>query len=138
MSTLFVNQRVIVYLLLFQGLPDGVKYNIPTFKNLRKLLICSWDSTLPPLKFFLTVVASKQLAEIDICFQFHHFDESLVAIRGYEDTLCKLSEQLESPSPGSDKLILTLRGLRPLADPNKILPRFNKVGVLKVIKPSWP
>ena len=130
---------MIVYLPLFQGLPDSVKYNIPNFKNLRKLLICSWDYTLPPLEFFLSM-ASTQLAEITIHFAApysdYYFDQALSTIRIHDDALCKLVDQLRSPSPGSDKLILTLRGPRLPADPNKILPRFNKVGILKV-EETW-
>ena len=85
-------------------------------------------------------MTSTQLAEITICFKIPGFDyyfaQAVDTIRRYDDALCQLSDQLESPPLGSDKLTLTLKGPRLPADPNEILPRFSKVGILK-LEGTW-
>ena len=59
-------------------------------------------------------------------------DEALDAIRGFDGALCQLANQFDPSSSGSKKLVLTLEVVEELPDPAAILPRFSKLGILKV------
>ena len=59
----------------------------------------------------------------------HHL---LGAIGGYDQALHQLSNQLE-PSPGSEKLVFTLKVGTRAAVPGTVFPRFSQAGVLKIV-----
>ena len=94
-----------------------------------------YATILPPPEF-LSSITSTNLSEITIDFAFfppgEEFDEALDAIRGYDAALCRLANQLDPYLHGSEKLTLTLRVFREPSDLTAVLPRFSKLGVLKV------
>lgn len=59
-------------------------------------------------------------------------DEALNAIKDFDGALCQLANQLGPPSSGAEKLVLTLEVVEEVFDPATVLPRFSKLGILKV------
>jgi hypothetical protein len=94
-------------------------------------------ATLLPPPELLSSITSNQLSEIMIGVAIfppgEKFDRALDAVNGYDEVLCQLSSQLKS-SPGSGKLILTLRVINGSVVPDTILPRFREVGVITIME----
>ncbi|KAF9643188.1 hypothetical protein BDM02DRAFT_3192080 [Thelephora ganbajun] len=116
--------------------PD--RFKALTFKNLRSLFVQSSSecTTILPPPEFLHSIKSTQLSEIMIDVTVfppgEELDEALNWIRDYDEALCQLANQLDPSSSGSEKLVLTLGLVEELPDPTAVLPRFSKMGVLKI------
>jgi len=131
-----VNRIRLLCSLLFSDFP-AAQFRALTFKNLRNLLIQSSSecTTLLPPPEFLSSITSTRLCEVTIDVAVfppgEELDEALSAIRDFDEALCQLANQLD-PSSGSEKLVLTLEVVEELPDPAAILPRFSRVGILKI------
>lgn len=90
----------------------------------------------PPPEF-LSSITSRHLSEVTIKISAYlpdgKSDPTLDAIKSYDEALCQLANQLD-PSPGSEKLTLTLQVWGASIAPDTVLPQFSEVGILKVVK----
>ena len=122
------------YSLQFPGVQTDWKYKSLAFKSLRELSIHAF-LVLPPPELFSSITSTR-LAEVAInIITFppgKELDKAVDVIRGYDEALWRLSNQLER-SDGSEKLVLSPRVRGGLPDPNVILPRFSTTGVVKVM-----
>ena len=137
MRALVINQFALFCSVQFSGFPAS-QCKALNFRNLESLSIRSSSectTVLPPPEF-LSSITSTQLSEITIDTTVFppgdELDEALNAIRGLDEALCKLTDQLDPSSSGSEKLVLTLRVVEELPDLAAVLPRFNKSGTLKM------
>ena len=130
--------RLICSLLVLE-IPTDQEYKMLAFKNLRELSIksCLGYTTILPPPEFLSSITSTQLSKIVIdltelssCGKLEH--HHLRAIRGYDEALCQLSNQLGSSS-GGRKLAFTVAIVDASAVPDGILPRFSDVGDLEIV-----
>ena len=123
--------------ILFSGSP-GDRSKALEFQNLRSLKIytpAERTAILPPPEFFSSIT-SIQLSEIIINTAVFppgaELDEALNAIWSFDEIFCQLGNQLDPSLSGSEKLVLTLVVVEELPDPAAVLPRFSKVGILKM------
>jgi len=108
------------------------------FQNLQSLTIyvsSEWTVILPPQEFFSSIM-STQLSEIIIDTTVFppgaELDEAVNAIGSFDEVFCQLGSQLDPSLSGSEKLVLTLVVVEELPDLSAVLPRFSKVGILKM------
>jgi len=59
-------------------------------------------------------------------------DEALDEVGTFDEVFCQLGNQLDPSLSGSEKLALTLVVVEELPDLAAVLPRFSKVGILKM------
>ena len=132
---LAVYQTGLLCSLPFQGSQTG-HFKALNFGNLRSLTLVLSSrcmSILPPPEFLSSITLthlSKIVIDITVLPP-EELDEVLDAIRGYDQALCQLADQLD-PSSGSEKLILTLRMEGELPDPAAFLPQLSKFGILEI------
>ena len=108
-----------------------------TFQNLRTLSVrTSGCETILPSPEFFSSITSTRLSEITIDITVYppseELDRALDVIKGYDEALCRLSTRLK-PSPGREKLVLTLRVVEVLTHSDAFLPRFSETGVLQIV-----